>query len=153
MSARAFSPASVRISTDSVDMSTSGPQSISQAEHELRERLRFETFLSDLALRFQRLPADQLDDAIGESLRGLVETLDVDRCSVNQLSEGATSYTTTHGYSRPGIRPPEFGLEMATALPWYTEQVHRGRRVVLQRLPEDLPEEARTSSPSWRAWA
>jgi transcriptional regulator with GAF, ATPase, and Fis domain len=124
-------------------MSTSGPQSISQAEHELRERLRFETFLSDLALRFQRLPADQLDDAIGESLRGLVETLDVDRCSVNQLSEGATSYTTTHGYSRPGIRPPEFGLEMATALPWYTEQVHRGRRVVLQRLPEDLPEEAR----------
>jgi formate hydrogenlyase transcriptional activator len=127
-------------------MSTSGPQSISQAEQELRERLRFETFLSDLALRFQRLPADQLDGAIGESLQGLVETLDVDRCSVNQLSQGGTSYKTTHGYARPGIRPPEFGVELATALPWYTEQARRGRKVILQRLPEDLPEEARAES-------
>jgi formate hydrogenlyase transcriptional activator len=124
-------------------MSTSESQSTSQAEHELQERLRFETFLSDLALRFQRLPAVQLDDAIGESLRGLVETLDVDRCSVNQLTNEGTSYTTTHGYSRPGIRPPEFGVELATALPWYTEQARRGRKVILQRLPEDLPGEAR----------
>jgi formate hydrogenlyase transcriptional activator len=124
-------------------MSTSRPQATSQAEHELRERLRFETFLSDLALRFQRLPADRLNDAMGESLRGLVESLDVDRCSVIQLTADGTSYTTTHGYSRPGIRPPEFGLELATALPWYTEQARRGRKVVLNRLPEDLPEEAR----------
>ena len=94
-------------------------------------------------MRFQRLPADQLDDAIGESLRGLVETLDVDRTSVNQLSEDGASYTTTHGYARPGIRPPEFGVEFATALPWYTEQARHGRKVILQRLPEHLPEEAR----------
>jgi transcriptional regulator with GAF, ATPase, and Fis domain len=123
-------------------MPTSGHSRESQAEQELRERLRFETFLSDLALRFQRLPAEQLDEAIGRSLQGLVETLDVDRCSVNQFTEDGRSYTTTHGYARPGIRPPEFGVALATALPWYTEQARRGRRLILQRLPEDLPEEA-----------
>jgi transcriptional regulator with GAF, ATPase, and Fis domain len=113
-----------------------------RAEQELRERLRFETFLADLALRFQRLPADRLDAAIGESLRGLVETLDVDRSSLLELSEDGASHRITHGYARPGVQPPEYGLDMANALPWYTEQVHRGRMLVLPRLPEGLPEEA-----------
>ena len=72
-----------------------------------------------------------------------METLDVDRCSVLELSEDGTSHRITHGYARPGIRPPEFGIELATALPWYTEQVRRGQRIVLPRLPEGLPQEAR----------
>ena len=134
-------------------MSASDPLTVSAeapspAEPELRERLRFETFLADLALRFQRLPADQLDGAIGESLRGLVETLDLDRSSVLELSEGDTSCRITHGYARPGVTPMEFGLEMATALPWYTEQVRRGRMLVFPRLPEGIPEEA----PAERAY-
>jgi hypothetical protein len=76
-----------------------------------------------LPLRFQRLPADQLDEVISESLRGLVGVLRVDRTSLQALSEDGTSHRTTHGYSRPGIRPPEFDLELAAAFPWYTEQV------------------------------
>ncbi len=38
-------------------------------QRELRDRLRFETFLADLATRFQGLPADQLDGAMRESLQ------------------------------------------------------------------------------------
>jgi transcriptional regulator with GAF, ATPase, and Fis domain len=124
------------------DALTSAAESRVQAERGLRQRLGFETFLADLAIRFQRLPADQLDAAIGESLRELVEMLDVDRSSIVELSEDGTSHRITHGYSRPGVRPLEYGLELATAMPWYTEQVRRGRMLVLPRLPEGLPAEA-----------
>ena len=124
------------------DAVTGAAEPLPRVERELRERLRFESFLADLATRFQRLPAEHLDAAIGDSLRGLVESLDVDRTSIMELSEDGTSHRTTHGYSRPGIRPPEFGVELATALPWYTEQARRGLRVVLPHLPEGLPEDA-----------
>jgi hypothetical protein len=107
----------------------------------LRERLRFEPFLADLALRFQRLPANQLDDAIGESLRALVETLAVDRATIMEIAEDGKSHRFAIGYARPGIPPPEYGLDQATALPWYTEQVLGGKRLVV-RSPEELPAEA-----------
>jgi transcriptional regulator with GAF, ATPase, and Fis domain len=125
------------------DALTGSSESGPQAERELRERLAFETFLADLALRFQRLPAEQLDEALGESLRGLVETLDVDRSSVQALSEDGASFRITHGFARPGVPPLEFGLQLATALPWYAEQVRRGRMLVFPRLPEGFPAEAR----------
>jgi formate hydrogenlyase transcriptional activator len=125
------------------DPLTGPPKSVAHTERERRERLRFETFLAELALRFQRLPAERLDEAISESLQGLVETLDVDRTSVQSLSEDGSSHRTTHGYAREGIRPPEYGMELATALPWYTEQVRRGQTLVFARMPEGFPEEAR----------
>ena len=73
------------------------PQSIAQPEDELRERLRFETFLADLALRFQRLPADQLDDAIGQSLRGLVET---PRRGSHQRQPTLGGWSVVHDHAR-----------------------------------------------------
>jgi len=121
---------------------TVSAEALPPAEPELWERLRFETFLADLALRFQRMPAAQQDEAMGVSLRSLVEVLRVDRACVQALSEDGLSHRTTHGYARPGIRPPEYGLGLETALPWYTEQVRCARTLVLPHLPEGLPEEA-----------
>jgi formate hydrogenlyase transcriptional activator len=123
------------------DLRDSG-ESRPSAETELRQRLAFETFLADLAIRFQRLSADGLDASIDESLRELVEILDVDRSSIVELSEDGTSDRITHGYAPPGVPPLEFGLELATAFPWYTEQVRAGRMLVLPRLPEGFPVEA-----------
>jgi transcriptional regulator with GAF, ATPase, and Fis domain len=42
------------------------------------------------------------------------------------------------------VQPPEFDLEMSAQLAWYTGQLRRGERLVLTRLPEDLPEEAQS---------
>jgi transcriptional regulator with GAF, ATPase, and Fis domain len=110
-------------------------------DEELRDRLRFETFLSDLALRFQHLPAESLDMALNEALRLLVETLDVDRATILEISQDGSSNRFSHGYARPGVRQPEFGLDLATALPWYTRQVLEGERLVFRGV-EDLPAEA-----------
>ena len=112
------------------------------AERELRDRLRFETYLANLASRFQRLPAAELSAAITEGLQGLVETLGVDRSTIMEFSEDGARHRMTHGYAREGIQAPEFEMEMASVLPWYTAQLKSGRRVVLDQLPEDLPEEA-----------
>jgi transcriptional regulator with GAF, ATPase, and Fis domain len=124
-----------------LDLETS-TGSLLAAERELRDRLRFETYLANVASRFQRLPASELSEAITESLQGLVETLDVDRSTIMEFSEDGASHRMTHGYARQGIQPPEFEMEMASVLPWYTAQLQRGQRVILDRLPEDLPEEA-----------
>jgi formate hydrogenlyase transcriptional activator len=124
------------------DALTGGGSSLPITLAELRQRLAFETFLADLAIRFQHLPADQLGAPIEESLSGLVEILDVDRSSVVELSADGASLQIAHGYVRPGVRPLEFGVELATAFPWYTEQVRRGQMLVLPRLPEGFPEEA-----------
>jgi transcriptional regulator with GAF, ATPase, and Fis domain len=124
------------------DAMTGSAESHPDTARDLRERLGFETFVADLAIRFQRLPADDLDAALGESLRRLVETLDVDRGSIMELSEDGTSHRIAFGYSRPGVRPLEYGLELVSALPWYTGQVRRGRMLVLPRLPDGLPAEA-----------
>jgi PAS domain-containing protein len=129
-------------------MSTSDPlkrpaEAPPPVESDHGEGLRFERYLSNLAPRFQRLPADQLDQAITDSLRELTETLDMDRCSTLELSEDGSSLQVAHGYARPGAQAPEFGVELATLLPWYTEQVRRGRALVLSRMPDALPEEAR----------
>jgi len=98
--------------------------------------------MADLAARFQRLPSDQLDPALDEALQGLVETLDMDRSSILELSEGARALRPTHGYARPGVTPLELGVDLAAQLPWYLEQVRRGRALVLPRLPDSLPKEA-----------
>jgi formate hydrogenlyase transcriptional activator len=122
------------------DPVTSPRKALSNVERELRERLRFETLLADLALRFQRLPADRLDGAIDQSLRDLVETLELDRATIMELSKDGTSHRFARGYARPGVPPMEVELDLATAVPWYTEQIRQGRRLVLT--PEDLPEDA-----------
>ena len=43
-------------------------------------RLEFETLISDLSSRFINLPADEVDGAIEDALRGVCEVLDVDLC-------------------------------------------------------------------------
>jgi formate hydrogenlyase transcriptional activator len=120
------------------------PEDPSESTADLRERLRFETFLSDVAARFQRLPAEHLGAAITETLERLVELLDVDRSSALELSHDGASLQITHAYARPGVAPPEFGVELADSLPWYAEQVRQARTLVLPRMPDDLPEEARS---------
>jgi len=112
-------------------------------EAELRERLRFETFLADLAAGFQGLSTEALDDAITEALKRLVEVLDMDRSTALELAPDGASLRITHGYARAGIQPPEFGRNLAQMLPWYAEQVRQGRTLVLFRLPDDIPPEAR----------
>ena len=105
------------------------------------ERRRSKALLGELAIRLINAPPEDLDETIEESLEILTRTLAVSRCGLAQLSSGGRSLVWTQGFAMPGI-PPWKTLDLASYLPWFTEQVRTGRPLVLSYIPEDLPPEA-----------
>lgn len=70
---------------------------------ELEDRLQFERLLADLAAGFVGLPADQVDGAIEDAQRRILETLALDRSSLFQFSaEG--EMVLTHSWVAPGLQ-------------------------------------------------
>jgi signal transduction histidine kinase len=108
---------------------------------ELDGRLRFETLLADLSAAFINLPPAEVDDKVEDSLRQIIEFLDLDRGGVAELSEDGSCLRVTHSYVVPGL-PPSPGVIVNEAWPWYGGKVLRGELIRLARLPDDLPPEA-----------
>ena len=103
---------------------------------------RLETFLAQIAPRFQRLPVARLDAEIVHALRELLDALDLDRSSITQFSKGGAAHRVTHASWRPGIPPLQLS-DLASDFPWYVEQARRRQRVIFPRIPGDIPAEAR----------
>jgi len=53
---------------------------------DLEERLRFETLLAEVALRFVNVPADRVDGEIVGAQRRICELLGLDRSTLRQVS-------------------------------------------------------------------
>jgi PAS domain S-box-containing protein len=114
---------------------------LKRAKQLLEERLQFETLLSDLSATFTNLPDSALDPAIARGLERIIETLNIDRVSLLELSEDKTRLMIAHIYEHPGA-PPFPGLVAGNLSPWILEKIRRGEMLVLSRCPDDLPEEA-----------
>jgi len=107
----------------------------------LEERLRFETFLSELVARFVLLPAEDVDAAIQESLERLVPAIGVERCTLLQFGpKGKLSWS--HGFAISEIPWPGQATDLTPFAPWYAAELRKGRRLVLDRMPDDLPPDA-----------
>ena len=100
----------------------------------------FERLTADISSRFTYIPVDQLPDAIESALRHLVETLDVDRSTVFELSETEEVVRTLHFWARPGIAPMR--ARDAEALRWYLDRLLNNEVVRFGDLERDLPPEA-----------
>ena len=97
----------------------------------------FEAFVDELAAAFARVSAPEVDGAIEQWLRRIVEFFDADRSSLAQLTpEG---FLVTHSWARPGYQPAT-GLR-EQALPWLCAKFRRGELLALSNLDE-LPPEA-----------
>jgi formate hydrogenlyase transcriptional activator len=107
----------------------------------LQSRLRFETFLADVGSRFLQEQAPDIPAQIDCALAGLVEVLDVDRCGLGFFSPDKRSLVVEHCAARPGIATNR-GEDLAAQLPWWTEQLRQGRRMVFDLVSADLPPEA-----------
>jgi len=101
----------------------------------------FEQRLSELSARFVNVPPDRVDAEIGAALRILVEAMDVDRCSVTELSPDGQCLEVTHNQGRPGS-PPLANGSLAAQFPWFTAQLRKGEILQFDRLPEGFPAEA-----------
>ena len=107
---------------------------------EQRTRLRFEGLLAEVAVRFLSQPSARVDEEIDRALAGLVEVLEVDRCSLALFSAGRRDLTIEYSRARPGV-PTVLHQELSAMLPWYARQVSEGRRVQFDSA-RDLPPEA-----------
>jgi C4-dicarboxylate-specific signal transduction histidine kinase len=103
----------------------------------------FEQLLAELSAGFINLPADQVDAAITDALRRIVDLLGLDRSSLGRLSPETGEALITHAWAAPDIDlgpPPRRPNPLA--YPWCVRRAASGQPVVLSRLDE-LPPEAR----------
>ena len=114
-----------------------------QEEQELEERMRFEKLLCALSATFINLPSDAIDKGIEHGLELIVRFLGADRGVVFQFSEDGRTLKVTYSYIAPGGKPlPYTTVTEGQRHLWYTEALRNGEMVVLENLPDDLPEKA-----------
>ena len=111
------------------------------------ERLAFEQLLAELSAGFVNLSAADVDDAITDALRRIVELLGVDRCNLIRFAAGGESFVT-HSWSREGL-PKVVLRSISSDFPWALARLRNGGAVVVPRL-SDLPAAAATDASTWR---
>ena len=103
---------------------------------------RFETFLLDLAERFTGMEVAQIDDAISQTLRRIVEAMVTDRATLVEFDPRTAHVRVTHSWARPGLERFAADADLSRAFPWYLARVSRGETIALEHLPGDLPPDA-----------
>ncbi|MHC4645308.1 MAG: sigma-54-dependent Fis family transcriptional regulator [Planctomycetota bacterium] len=107
------------------------------------ECIRFEKLLSVLSATFINLPSDEIDKEIEHGLELIVRFLGADRGVVWQFSEDQRTLNMTHSYTAHGVKPaPVTAMPPGKRFLWYAETLRNGEMVVLENLPDDLPEQA-----------
>ncbi len=114
-----------------------------RVEAELAEKLRLQKLIADLLARLVALPSGQVDAAIEESQRMIVETLGLDRSTLWQLADDRPGMVLTHCWQRPGWPPLPPRFEMEGKLPWAHAKVSRGESFWFTSIDELPPEAAR----------
>jgi formate hydrogenlyase transcriptional activator len=102
----------------------------------------FEQLVSDLLARFVHVSSDEVDGAINESLRRIVECLNVDRSTLFQITPDHRDAVATHSYARPGIPPVPIGLRHRADYPWMWKRIVRGETICFSQLLKELAEVA-----------
>jgi len=125
-------------------------QSEAELRKELEARLTFETLLAELSTRFAALSADQLDGAIEDAQRRIVEALGIDRSTLFQYMEECKEVLLTHFWVRPGLTPHTQGLSAKEHYPWAFEKIMMQRDTIRFSSLDELPPEAARDMESLR---
>src|SRR5206468_10562971 len=111
--------------------------------------LRFERLLSELAAGFVVLPAGQIDDAIENGLRRIVEILGIDSCTLSSVDAHTGQFHSMHSVAAQGLSPVPKTTSSST-FPWVLASMRAGRPLVFSRLDE-LPSEAALDRASYQS--
>ena len=115
-----------------------------------KERLRFETLLSDLSARFMAIPFDQVDSEIDNALRQIMEFFQVDRCALLEVLEDKAFVRVSHVEYGEGVEQVSGEINLAELFPWSYEKLMQGKHLNISRV-EDFPEEALRDRQSFAA--
>jgi transcriptional regulator with GAF, ATPase, and Fis domain len=106
------------------------------------KRLRFETFLSNVAAELLNARPEDLDDAIQASVVEFGAYVGSERGGVALFSEDRRSLYFKYGYFAPGASTLLYETDLAQALPWYIAGVREGRTMIFRGDVDELPPEA-----------
>jgi len=124
-----------------------------QAEETLKERLEFETLLTNLSARFVNLPPDDVDREIESALKAVLNLFQVDRCGLVRTMPGRSAYQITHAAYSEDVPPVPAGSDIPISLnPWAYEKMILNHEVVAFSRIDDLPPEAAVDKQTWTEW-
>jgi formate hydrogenlyase transcriptional activator len=101
----------------------------------VESRAGFEALLADLSARFVNLPASEVDDAIRDAQREIVEALDLDRSTLFQFSADG-KLLLTHQWARVEGMPPPVPAYLNEVFPNLAERLLRGETVSFTSVDE-----------------
>jgi len=113
------------------------------------DRTRFERLLLDVSTGFINPPSGRFDDAIVDALRRIVESLDIDRSTLNLMSTTSGRIEVAYCYAVPGVEMTPRTASGPELWPWAWSLLSSNRPVVFARLG-DLPPEARVDRINWQ---
>jgi formate hydrogenlyase transcriptional activator len=117
---------------------------------ELLERLRFETLIADLSLRFVSVPADRVDREIEFAQGAICECLGLEHSSLWQTSaQNPDELVLTHLYRNPELPPPPTRMRAKEFFPWMQAKLMAGEIVSVPNTAEAPPEAAKDKE-SWQ---
>jgi FixJ family two-component response regulator/signal transduction histidine kinase len=108
----------------------------------------FERLLAELSARFLVLPIHQVDHAITNALRQIVELIGVDRSQLIRFSPTGDAVQVTHSWAVDGV-PPVAPKSLADRFPWLMRRIRDGQVVVIPRV-DDLPSDAVVDKASFQ---
>lgn len=120
-----------------------------RAEAELAENLRLQRVLADLSSRFVAVQPEDVDAAIKETQRLIVETLGLDRSILWQAFEQGTETLPMQFLRNVGWAPSPSLYFSEASLPWSCARVMRGEVTSFSSLNE-LPTEAARDAETFR---
>jgi formate hydrogenlyase transcriptional activator len=127
----------------------------SQSESSLcvqwEDRLRFETFLSDLSARFVRLPSTQVHQEIERALQEVTEFFHAHRCGLLDVFGDRKIARLTHAWYAEGVRRVPPGWNCAEGHSWSFERLVGQKQPVAFNDLCELPPEAATDLPAYTA--
>ena len=98
--------------------------------------------LADLSTRFTGLDGARVGPEIDRALEVLLDYLGTDRISLLELGDEGDLFVA-HSTIRPGNAGVPSVLGLGAASTWYAPRLRAGEVIRLDRIPEDLPAEAR----------
>jgi formate hydrogenlyase transcriptional activator len=103
--------------------------------------IAFERLVAGVAARFVNIRSEDLDAAIVESQRQIVEALDLDRSTLFQaMPDGTVRFT--HAWTRPEHAVPLPTVSADTDFPWLLARVRAGEPAIIDDIDEDHAESA-----------
>src|SRR6185436_11257885 len=102
------------------------------------QAILFERVVADLAARFVSLAPTEVDDAIIDSQRQIVEALEIDRCLLWQFVGDEDELIYTHAWVRPGFEPVPPTAPAKELFPWFLDKI-RANEVVWFDSVDEIP--------------